>query len=69
MPGLSGYEVAERAQRMRPGLKVILLSGAETDPRGLPIRKPFRPIRSHAGDGVDDLLGPTFRDQRHRTDE
>jgi CheY-like chemotaxis protein len=43
MPGLSGYEVAERAQRMRPGLKVILLSGAETDPRGLPlIRKPFR---------------------------
>jgi two-component system cell cycle response regulator CpdR len=43
MPGLSGYEVAERARGMRHGLKVILLSGAETDPRGLPlIRKPFR---------------------------
>jgi two-component system, cell cycle response regulator CpdR len=42
MPGMSGYELAERAADMQPGLKVVLLSGAETDPHGLPlIRKPF----------------------------
>ena len=42
MPGLSGYELAERARRMRPGLQVILLSGRETEAHGLPlIRKPF----------------------------
>jgi CheY-like chemotaxis protein len=42
MPGMSGYELAERARRIRHGLKIILLSGAEIDPHGLPlIRKPF----------------------------
>jgi CheY-like chemotaxis protein len=42
MPGMSGYELAERATRIRPGLRVVLLSGADTDPHGLPfIRKPF----------------------------
>ena len=42
MPGLAGYELAERAKRMRPGLQAILLSGRETEGRGLPlIRKPF----------------------------
>jgi CheY-like chemotaxis protein len=42
MPGMSGYELAERAADIQPGLKVVLLSGAETDPHGLPlIRKPF----------------------------
>lgn len=42
MPGLTGYEVAERARRMRPSLQVILLSGHEMDGRGLPlVRKPF----------------------------
>jgi two-component system, cell cycle response regulator CpdR len=42
MPGLSGYELVERARRMRPDLQVILLSGRETDGHGLPlIRKPF----------------------------
>ncbi len=42
MPGITGYEVAARAQRMRPELKIILLSAAETDPRGWPlVRKPF----------------------------
>jgi CheY-like chemotaxis protein len=43
MPGLSGYELAEVAKRMRPGLQVILISGRETDGRGLPfLRKPFQ---------------------------
>jgi two-component system cell cycle response regulator CpdR len=42
MPGISGYLLADRAKEMRPGLKVILLSGAENDPHGWPLlRKPF----------------------------
>ncbi len=42
LPAWPGYEVAERAQRMRPDLKIILLSAAETDPHGWPlVRKPF----------------------------
>lgn len=42
MPGMNGYELAERAKRMRDGLKVILLSGRERDGSGLPlVRKPF----------------------------
>jgi CheY-like chemotaxis protein len=42
MPGISGCQLADRAKEMRPGLKVILLSGAETDPHGWPlVRKPF----------------------------
>ena len=41
MPGVSGYQLA-RAKDMRPSLKVVLLSGAESDPRGWPLlRKPF----------------------------
>ena len=42
MPGISGYQVADRAKEMRPELKVILSSGAESDPHGWPLlRKPF----------------------------
>ncbi len=42
MPGVSGYQLAEWAKEMRPGLKVILLSGAESDAHGWPLlRKPF----------------------------
>jgi CheY-like chemotaxis protein len=42
MPGMSGYELAERARQIRAKLQVILLSGRETDTHGLPlIRKPF----------------------------
>ena len=42
MPGLTGYELAESARRLRPDLQVILLSGREADGRGLPLlRKPF----------------------------
>ncbi len=43
MPGISGYQVADRAKQMRPDLKVILLSGAESDAHGWPLlRKPFQ---------------------------
>ena len=42
MPGVSGHQLAEWAKEMRPSLKVVLLSGAESDPRGWPLlRKPF----------------------------
>ena len=42
MPGMSGYELAERAKRMRERLKVIVLSGRENDGNRFPlIRKPF----------------------------
>jgi CheY-like chemotaxis protein len=42
MPVLSGYELAERAKGLRPDLQIILMSGRDTDGRGLPlIRKPF----------------------------
>jgi two-component system cell cycle response regulator CpdR len=42
MPGMSGYELAEKAKQTREGLQLIVLSGQETDGRGFPIiRKPF----------------------------
>ena len=42
MPVFTGYELAEKAKRVRRGLKVILLSGRESDSHGFPlIRKPF----------------------------
>jgi predicted DNA-binding ribbon-helix-helix protein len=42
MPGLRGNQVAERAKQIRAGLKIVLMSGHESDPDGLPvIRKPF----------------------------
>jgi CheY-like chemotaxis protein len=42
MPGISGNLLADRAKQMRPHLKIILLSGAESDPHGWPLlRKPF----------------------------
>ena len=42
MPGLDGYELAEKAKRERPELLVIVCSGRATAECGLPlIRKPF----------------------------
>ncbi|MBW7970022.1 response regulator [Bradyrhizobium sp. BR 10289] len=42
MPGMDGHELAERAARLRPGLKVLQLSGRERRRDGFPmIRKPF----------------------------
>lgn len=56
MPGMSGYELAERATRMRERLKVIMLSGRENDGNRFPlIRKPFlaedlkRTMAQHTG--------------------
>jgi CheY-like chemotaxis protein len=42
MPGLSGTELAMRARDFRPELRVLLLSGYESDGHGFPLlRKPF----------------------------
>jgi CheY-like chemotaxis protein len=42
MPGLSGRELAERARDFRPKLRVLLVSGLESEGRGFPLlRKPF----------------------------
>lgn len=56
MPGMGGYELAERAKRMRERLKVIVLSGREKDRNRFPfVRKPFlaedlkRTMEQHTG--------------------
>jgi two-component system, cell cycle response regulator CpdR len=42
MPGLSGVQLALRACDFRPELRVLLLSGRETDGHGFPVlQKPF----------------------------
>jgi two-component system, cell cycle response regulator CpdR len=42
MPGMDGHELAERARRVRPTLKVLQLSGRERRRDGFPLlRKPF----------------------------
>jgi two-component system cell cycle response regulator CpdR len=42
MPGMDGHELAERAMRIRPSLKVLQLSGRERRRDGFPmLRKPF----------------------------
>ena len=42
MPGIGGYELAERARQLRPRVRPILVSGREMDSHGFPLlRKPF----------------------------
>jgi len=42
MPGMDGYQLADAALKIHENLKVIVLSGKETDGRGFPlVRKPF----------------------------
>jgi two-component system cell cycle response regulator CpdR len=42
MPGMDGYSLVQRAKRFRPDLKVLLLSGRESEKDDLPlVRKPF----------------------------
>jgi two-component system, cell cycle response regulator CpdR len=56
MPDMDGFTMAQAATRMRKELKVIILSGRESDGRGFPlIRKPFmqddlkRTMAQHTG--------------------
>jgi CheY-like chemotaxis protein len=42
MPGMDGHELAERAKRIKPELRILQLSGRERRRDGFPmIRKPF----------------------------
>lgn len=42
MPGMDGHELAERAKRVKPELRILQLSGREQRRGGYPmIRKPF----------------------------
>jgi CheY-like chemotaxis protein len=54
MPGMDGYELADIAVRLRPALRVLLMSGEQPDGRGLPVlQKPFsRDELIHAVNGV-----------------
>jgi two-component system, cell cycle response regulator CpdR len=56
MPDMDGFTVAQAAKQMRKELKVIILSGRESDGRGFPlVRKPFllgdlrRTMAQHTG--------------------
>jgi CheY-like chemotaxis protein len=56
MPGMDGYELAEKAKRVREGVGVIPLSGREQEGSEFPlIRKPFlesdlkRTMAQHTG--------------------
>ena len=56
MPDMDGFAVAQAARQMRKELKVIILSGRESDGRGFPfVRKPFllsdlrRTMAQHTG--------------------
>jgi two-component system cell cycle response regulator CpdR len=56
MPGMDGYELVEKAKRVREELAVILLSGREPVGSGFPLfRKPFsesdlkRTMAQHTG--------------------
>jgi two-component system cell cycle response regulator CpdR len=56
MPGLSGPQLALRARQYRPELRVLLLSGAESDGRGFPLlQKPFS--RSDLQQVMSDTTG------------
>jgi CheY-like chemotaxis protein len=51
MPRVSGYQLADWVKQMRPGLRVIMLSGAETGPaRVAACAQAVFTIRPHAGD-------------------
>jgi CheY-like chemotaxis protein len=49
MPGMTGWELADRLRGEQPGLRVLVMSGADTEPSRAPgpgtafLRKPFPP--------------------------
>src|SRR3954463_3639729 len=56
MPGMSGTELAEAAQRLRPDLKIVLTSGY-VSPRDVPADIPF--VRKPWGvDAIAEALTP-----------
>jgi CheY-like chemotaxis protein len=65
MPGLNGRELAERVKPLRPGIKVVYMSGYTDDivirrgtlePGTAYIQKPFTPVR--LASQIREVLGP-----------
>ena len=55
MPGMSGTELAEEAQRLRPDLKIVLTSGY-VGPRDVPADIPFVPKPWRAQDIAEAVM-------------
>jgi DNA-binding response OmpR family regulator len=66
MPDMNGFELAQEARALHPGIILIYMSGFYTEaqrrsgPRGLMLTKPFRP--SLLLDEVTKALGPSAPD-------
>src|SRR3954447_9039499 len=54
MPGMSGTELAEAAQRLRPDLKIVLTSGY-VGPKDVPAHIPFVP-KPWRADAIADVV-------------
>ncbi len=57
MPGMSGTELAEAAQRLRPDLKIVLTSGY-VSPKDVPINIHFVPKPWRADDIAEAVTKP-----------
>src|SRR4051794_5311553 len=57
MPGMSGTELAEAAQRLRPDLRIVLTSGY-VGPRDVPADIPFVPKPWRAQDIAEAVINP-----------
>jgi CheY-like chemotaxis protein len=57
MPGMSGTELAEAAQRLRPDLRIVLTSGY-VGPQDVPADIPFVPKPWRAGAIADVITKP-----------
>jgi CheY-like chemotaxis protein len=57
MPGMSGTELAEVAQRLRPDLKIVLTSGY-VGPKDVPAETTFVPKPWRAQELVEAVTGP-----------
>jgi DNA-binding response OmpR family regulator len=66
MPDMNGFELAQEARVLHPGIILIYMSGFYTEaqrrhgPKGLMLTKPFRP--SHMLDAVTKALGTSAPD-------
>jgi CheY-like chemotaxis protein len=56
MPGLTGYELAEKVTQIRPDVKVLLVSGREDEDTRYPLlRKPF--VRADLAQVMERTMG------------
>jgi DNA-binding NarL/FixJ family response regulator len=56
MPGLTGYDLAEKVRQIRPDVKVLLVSGREDEDKRFPLlRKPF--VRADLAQVMERITG------------